>query len=390
MTMLQLSEHRRSAPVALTLPQQQQLKDWFQASLEPAADGKVVVIPGSRVGGAELDGLNVTVQPKLPIHRVLSIIAESVDPYSWLDLDMRVGVNWSFEDALAALFVRACQQTFARGLHRSYRRERQELGYVRGKILIPQTIRRPTPVPISVEADVFDEDVVENQVLASTLQRIRITPSISADVRAAAHREWRQVRHVIELREPLRAADEIVWNRHNRRYEQAITLARLLLSAGSVTLEGRDEAVPGFVVNMPAVIEQWVRVQLRRAWSLSNFEMRDSWKGQLWLDQRRRISLQPDLAVRRDGAWRFVGDVKYKLLDTGGPNRDDIYQLLAYLTATGLREGTLVHANEMTSDESFFVENGGQRIRVVSVDLTRDDAASRLRALASTLISHRH
>ncbi|WP_225735839.1 McrC family protein [Gulosibacter chungangensis] len=385
--MLKLSEHRRSDPVELTPSQQRKLKDWFHATLEPAPDGKVVVIPGSRVGGSNVDGLNVTVRPKLPVHRVLALIAESIDPYRWLDLDLQVQADWSVEDAVAVLFIRACHHTFSRGLHRSYRRERQDLRFVRGKILIPQTIRRPSPVPVAVEAEVFDDDVLENQVLAAALQRLRVDTTISQSVRVAAHREWREVRHVTELRDPLKDAERIQWSRHNRRYEPAIMLAKLVLAAGSIIVDGQEIAVPGFVVNMPAVVEQWARVQLRQAWALSEREMPDSWRGKLWLDEGKQIPLYPDLAVRTSGTWRFVGDVKYKFLDSTGPNQADVYQLLAYLTATGLPEGTLLHANISSGESNYVVANGGPRIRIVSIDLSQERAAASLKKAAATWIS---
>src|SRR5699024_9366424 len=77
-SMLQLTEHTKSEPKYLTASQQRKLKDWFRADFEPADEtGKVHVIPGSRVGGATIDGLKVSVAPKMPIHRLLMILAET-------------------------------------------------------------------------------------------------------------------------------------------------------------------------------------------------------------------------------------------------------------------------------------------------------------------------
>src|SRR5699024_10847311 len=86
-SMLQLTEHTKSEPKYLTASQQRKLKDWFHADFEPADETeKVHVIPGSRVGGATIDGLKVSVAPKIPVHRLLTIIAETADPYTWLEV----------------------------------------------------------------------------------------------------------------------------------------------------------------------------------------------------------------------------------------------------------------------------------------------------------------
>src|SRR5690625_4907463 len=258
-SMLQLTEHTKSEPKYLTASQRRKLKDWFHAEFEPADEtGRVHVIPGSRVGGATIDGLKVTIAPKIPIHRLLTILAETADPYTWLEVDAATTSRQDVDDALAALFVRSCQQTFERGMHRSYRRERQQSGVVRGKLLLPQTLRQFTPVPVTIETDVFDDDTPENQVLAAGLQHVRRTPSLSTRTRQDAHHVYRNVRHVTPLRDPLSTAQDIVWTRHNQWYQQAVSLATLLMSFARLDDNIGQVSIPGFVIDMPRIIEQWV------------------------------------------------------------------------------------------------------------------------------------
>lgn len=381
--MLQLTEHSRSEPVYLTSAQQQKIQRWFRADLEPAEDGSVRIIPGSRVGGADIDGLNVSVAPKVPIYRLLTMISEIADPYGWLDVDAATAAKQDVSDSLAALFIQACHRTFERGMHRAYRRERQRLSVIRGKLLLPQTIRQHTPVPVTVETDVFDDDTPENQVLAAVLRQLRTAPNLSTVTQRRAQHVYRDVRHVGQLRDPLRTAKDIVWTRHNQWYQQAVSLAALLLSFGRVDHEVGEETVPGFFIDMPRVIEQWTRVTLRRAWRVDQHEMPDSWKSSLWLDEARQVELQPDLAIRRNGTWAFVGDVKYKVLPVSptrksGANRNDIYQMLAYLTATGLTEGVLIYAGIGARDETITVRQLGATIHVVSLDLISEHAKNML------------
>lgn len=368
--MLQLTEHNRSNPVALTQTQQQKLREWFHAAFEPAEDGLVHVTPGPRVGGAEIEGLRITVAPKIPIPQLLTIIADIADPYGWLEVDAVGMEKHDVDNAIAALFVRACQQTLERGLHRAYRRERKRSNVVRGKLLVPQTIRQLAPIPVTVETDVFDEDTSENQILAAVLRRVRATPSLSARTRQWAHRVLPDIRHVSPLRDPLAMAYSIEWTRH----------------------ESGEQPIPGFVIDMLRLIEQWVRVTLRQARGLNELEMPDSWKGVLWLDTARRVELQPDLAIRREGNWIFVGDVKYKILQTDalsrvGADGNDIYQMLAYLTVTGLPEGVLIYTGTAVHDETFTVTQSGAKIYVISLNLTVQHAKTTLRRKLHELAS---
>lgn len=383
--MLILTELVRSAPIRISLSQQKVLQEIFQASFQPAEDGMVVITPGSRVGSANLGDLTVLVKPKLPVTRILEMISEAADPYRWLNLEVEGVSHSNLEDALAALFVQACTKTFEKGIYRSYRRERQRLSFVRGKILTGPTFRSATPIPITVESDVFDDDTLENQVLLAALQRIRSYSGTTAITRRNAHHAWRNVSHVTQLRNPLESARSIVWTRHNHWYQHAVYLAELVLNARSIDQSLGNASIPGFVINMPLVVEQWVRSLLRRSWALDTAQMPDSWKGKLWLDSSRRVELQPDLAVKVLGRWRFVGDVKYKDLSKGGPRRDDVYQMLAYLTATGLTQGVLIYAGASGRDETLTIPNTGASIHVISVDLSAGRPADELRRKIDSL-----
>ncbi len=125
---------------------------------------------------------------------------------------------------------------------------------------------------------------------------------------------------------------------------------------------------------MPSVVEHYVRAKLRQHWRLSSTEFPDSWKGRLWLDSGRKVQLIPDLGVYRHGEWQFVGDVKYKSSgDDGSAQRNDIYQMLAYLTATGLDVGTLIYAGTGAPPLHYQIDRSGATINVESIDLNTAD-----------------
>jgi 5-methylcytosine-specific restriction enzyme subunit McrC len=63
----------------------------------------------------------------------------------------------------------------------------------------------------------------------------------------------------------------------------------------------------------------------------------------IYLGKDRQISMNPDLMFRQNGNNVFVGDLKYKLSEDGKGRSSDYYQLLAYLTSTGLQRGVLIY-----------------------------------------------
>ena len=126
----------------------------------------------------------------------------------------------------------------------------------------------------------------------------------------------------------------------------------------------------GFTLNMPAVFESFVRTALRHFARLSLHDFPDVWHNELTLDDGAKVRFKPDLGVRVDGQWRFVGDVKYKR-DKGAGQNADLYQLLAYATAANLPSATLLYAHGPQALRQQRVRHVGVDLRVRHLDLSR-------------------
>ncbi|GAB98502.1 hypothetical protein GONAM_02_00240 [Gordonia namibiensis NBRC 108229] len=386
--MLNLTEHQRGNPVALTLSQQRQVREIFDARFEPAENGCVRVIPGARVGAATVDDLHIVVTPKVPVFRIIHMIGVAADPFGWRPDDVAGLSATSVTDAIAALFARACIRAFGFGIYRTYRTERLTLSHVKGRIDVARYIRSPLPVPVPVDATVHDDHTAENQVLRAACDALRRLSELSTRTHTDLASVWKVVREVGLLHEPLRTAQQIVWSRHNAHYRTAVRLAELVLRSQSVTITSGTVPVPGFVLNMPSIVENYVRALIREELGADDTEMPTSWKGRLTLDRGRQIGLIPDLGMRRNGRWEFIGDVKYKVAQRLSADQkheqgrqDDLYQLHAYVTEAGLDEGTLVYAGMAQSEVVHTVRATGARLRVVAVDLTADDIDAQVRGV---------
>ena len=140
----------------------------------------------------------------------------------------------------------------------------------------------------------------------------------------------------------------IRYTRLDEHYRPAVELARLIIENSSLELFGGKVSGASFLIDMNVVFEQFLYVALGEALNLT----RDRWQHQarLKLDKGGSINMEPDLswwASRPGGGTlpRFVGDAKYKKLDTPGFRHADIYQMLAYCTAADLPSGLLIYAD---------------------------------------------
>lgn len=383
--MLQLTEWETSGPLALSSAQRHVLETRFEAVVRATGHGdEVTVRPGGVVGSVSVGGVPLVVRPKIPIDRVLFMTAYAADPFRWEE-------NWSaiagvddLEDGMAALFVAACRRTLQRGLLRSYRTVDADLPMVKGRVRWNVQARRPAPLPIASRFQVHDDDITENRVLREALAVLRHSRLTDPAFAAGVDRLWRSLEHVRPLREPLAALETITWTRQNEHYRQILGLARVVLENFMADLAGGAMGTVGFTLRLHDVFEQFVRTALREATGLTKTEFPDSWRGRrLSLAESGQVPLAPDLGVRIDGQWRFVGDVKYKR-DTGPGHEADLYQLLAYATATGLPEAMLIYAQGPQAPATHEVRHVGKRLHLRHLDLSASpqEVLNQVRALA--------
>jgi 5-methylcytosine-specific restriction enzyme subunit McrC len=131
---------------------------------------------------------------------------------------------------------------------------------------------------------------------------------------------------------------------------------------------------PSLTIDMAALFETFVRTAMREALGADEHRFPAGRHcPPLHLDAHRSVRLEPDLSYWTGDRCTFVGDVKYKR-DTGPGHNGDLYQLLAYATATGLPEATLVYAFGPTSPRTHTVPGAGLRLRVEHLNLSRPPA----------------
>jgi 5-methylcytosine-specific restriction enzyme subunit McrC len=368
---LHLREHELCEAVALTADELAVVSGIPSVSVTVSrTPGLFDIRPGSTIGMITSDLLTVEIKPKLPIERVMFLMSHALDPKAFRMDTPDASTAPTIHEAIIPAFVHHVRAAVRQGVLQGYRTREEALSSVRGRIRISdQAVRRfGIAPPIEVTFDDFTEDIDENRILRAALYRLHRLP-----IRSAASRQ------MLSALEPRFSAvslvdyqpkelPEFIWTRLNDRYRPAVALAELILTNTALAAELGPIRARGFLVDMNRVFENFVVVALREALGLSTRQFRQG-DGRLRLDTARRVVLKPDISWWQGSRCVFVGDVKYKKIRVDGVLHPDLYQLLAYTTATNLDDGLLIYAAGEDEDVVHSVAHVGKQLRVTTLDL---------------------
>ena len=294
------------------------------------------------VGSINVAGLQVLVRPKIPLRNLFLLLEVGLRERDWRDEAVRFETTGDLLPALVSFFARTTETTLARGLYHSYREQHDRLVALRGRVDIALQFTQPgVAIPTACRFTEFTADLIENSYLKAAVSRSLRVASVQAVDRRRLMQHLVTLEDVADVRHHHSDHDRVVFSRLNEHYRPALRLARLVLA--NLTLQdvlGETQA-SSFMLDMNELFERFVTERLRRA-----LRSRLDVKGQHQdrLDEKRYVTIKPDLLFSANGTPRFVADIKYKLTDDTAAGRNaDYYQLLAYTTALDLPEGVLIY-----------------------------------------------
>ncbi|MFC1442857.1 restriction endonuclease [Streptacidiphilus sp. N1-10] len=315
------------------------------------------------------DPVRLRIIPKVPIARLFFLLGYALNPKGWRDDPTDAAAHHELLPALAHSFERQTERALRQGLLQGYRRAEETALVLRGRIREAEQIRRRfgSSLPVEIAFDEFTTDIAENQLLKAAAERLLRLDGVPEPVR---RRLLRHRASLIDITAPVRGDRLPGWrpSRLNVRYQPALGLAELILRGSSVEHPAGAVRIEGFLFDMNRVFEDFVCVALREALPVGgSVELQAHG---IHLDDGRAVRMKPDL-VWFDGTRHplAVVDAKYKAEKPEGFPDADLYQLLAYCTALGLREGHLVYAKGNAEHGAHDVRNAGIRIHQHTLDL---------------------
>ena len=106
----------------------------IEVTPSPDEDGAYKLKPSSYIGAVNIGELALVVLPKIPIDRVMFLIAYAMDPKSWRRDSFELARDDDILEGIAFAFAHHTRQAIQRGLVQGYRREEDALNTVRGHI----------------------------------------------------------------------------------------------------------------------------------------------------------------------------------------------------------------------------------------------------------------
>lgn len=389
MTEVQIVEYQHSAPLRISAEQQRALASYRQAiSLAPTSEaGTFQLKADSLVGVIELPELTIRIIPKVDVRRVFFLMAYAMDPTAWKDYNSYFSDEPMLLESMVIGLARAIRKAVTNGLLYGYRHQDEALATVRGRIRFQEQLQRRFgfPLPLEVSFDEFTDDILENRILRAALDRLHQLEVRSQRARTELRLAASGFNTITPVWFDARRLPQIHYTRLNQHYRPALELARLVLRNSGIHHTGGGFESTSFLIDMEKVFEDFLVVALREAFPRQEV-VHGGQRRDLWLDDGRRIRLEPDITIWAGDGCMFLADAKYKIPENKASNAD-VYQLLAYMRILRLRHASLVYPGRENS-QTFTFFSGEQSIEMRFIDLDQEPdeilrQAASIRASAS-------
>ncbi|MGW1716636.1 McrC family protein [Streptomyces sp. NPDC002156] len=377
MTEIHLVEHAPATVVSLpdAVGRALAVSRIVDAVPDPYEPGLWRLRAGSKVGAVVLDvpgrdAVTLRITPKVPIERLFFLLGYSLDPSGWREGTVDVAGHDGLLPAFAHAVERQTDRAVRQGLLQGYRLTEATAFVVRGRIREAEQIRRRfgAPLPLEIAYDEFTTDIAENRILRTAVERLLRLPGVPRGTRARLMHQRARLSDVAPL---VRGQAVPAWqpNRLNARYHVALRLAGLVLDGTSTEHLPGGLRMNGFLFDMNRVFEDFVCVALREA--LSRYGGRGTLQaGNVYLDEDDVIRMRPDFVwYGESGLPLAVADAKYKAGKPRGYPDADLYQMLAYCTSLGLKDGHLVYAKGNAPHFGHMVRRSGIVLHQHALDL---------------------
>ncbi|WP_157762163.1 McrC family protein [Nocardia yamanashiensis] len=367
---MELTEHGDPRLIALTNDQLNALRalKCVEITARPSGDYSVKAL--RKVGSIKVGSLQLTIRPKITeLQRILFFIGYSSNPAIWRDEFVRLEKSDGLYPAVAESFVRLADKAIERGVGRGYRATTDSIPMLRGRIRFREQLTRNygLPLPIAVEYDDYTMDTVDNQLLLLATLRLLALPDIRPEVRRRLSR-IRVTLDDVTLVSKSHPHPKVTLSRINTRYHDALRLAQVILDNSSFDQGVGSLAVSGFLFDMWKVYEDFVTGALSTA--MQQYGGSARLQSVFHLDIEKCVKLKPDLVwIDAGGEPVAVVDAKYKSQKSKTFPEADLYQMLAYCSALGLKEGHLIYAKGQEPERTHTIVRADITIYCHALDL---------------------
>lgn len=334
----------------------------------PKSDHQWQIVSHGWVGHIPLpDKRPLLIDPRIPLNNLFDLWAMAYGMGNGRFLSGRTQVQSlpGFYDFLAHMLGRMVLNQAQKGFYQTYQTVKAKRPFVRGRLLF-----NPADLPHqpSCQYDEPTTNVIENQLLATTLQQIGWSPLCQPDTRRLVRQAFHVVRQIAEA-PPLTAAEcyQLTYHPLNQAYAPLHALCRFFLAQQHPTHQFGPDPMQPFLIHMPQLFEQfvaeWLKTHLPQPW---------------------QIKVQETVLVGQDDPLRFeidmvlydaqakptaVLDTKYKTGSRATPA--DIHQIIAYAKVKRCPHAILIYPQPLETALDVWIDD--VHLQSISFDISNYD-----------------
>jgi len=301
-------------------------------------------------------------------------------------------------EILIKIFIDCFLHLYSRSIHYAYERYEDDLVFVKGKILFPETFQTSTRRPgfLHVVYDEFSIDNPLNRIFRSTMRRL-IATSSSPENKKLLRQGLCFLEDVTDIELTREDFTRVSFNRNNSEYGPLFRLARLFYGHMRPSLRSGETRTLAFLVPLNRLFEYFVFTILREIPGIG---------GEVIYHSRRYLGtnlaggrvfkVEPDFIIRGKHGTSMILDTKYKnpLDSSGSPSisSQDIYQICTYAQRYHCLSTALIYPRFVGQVKKPLIERyalnsaiGNIRLSIIQIDITRDDKQSILQDLSEGL-----
>jgi 5-methylcytosine-specific restriction enzyme subunit McrC len=321
-----------------------------KAHVEVAAGvrrGYYRLIPAGHVGTIVGPGCRLVVRPKIPLSNLFYLL-DPAGPVPGTEDSVAAVPGAEILDFLAGRLARLLAERAAAGLHRAYAERTEHGPFLQGRLDLPAQLRDPNGRKdrFHCRHEEFTTDVPCNQVPRAAAELVRHSPLLGESVKSALQAALQPFAGVSS---PPLGPDLFLAagpNRLTEAYRPLLDLCRLLADGLTAGKNAGPTPCPAFLLDMERVFEHYVTRAVAGTFPAGGrYEMavQPLHVANQPAAGQPDIHLRPDITIGSAGRPVLVIDAKWKRLKGTPLVTPDVYQVLAYCTALGVRRAVLVY-----------------------------------------------
>jgi len=326
-----LREHSwTTEPVALLGTDIQLIQSKYSSKLKlerPLEGSGYNIKSSSFIGVYNLDGYQVIVNPKVHMSRVFKMLCYAYDLDFFSPSQAQYESFPEFFEYLIEIFQKKILRLIKNGLYSNYIDRKEALKFVKGRInqkaLILSAWQKER---IVCDFDEYDNDILENQIIKCTIERISRSSVIQNRVlRNNLKKANRYFQHISYRQLSYSDFAKVQYHVLNAHYEPILLFCKMIWELIGIHERTGNSPFNAYSLDMNLLFEKYIEKLLKsRLGGLKVVPQRRT-----YLDVEKDYLIKPDIVLVKNDIPALVIDTKYKIDESS--SSQDVMQMFGYM-----------------------------------------------------------